>query len=244
MFRRNYGMNYQQRQEYRAQRSAQIARGKNAKVATLDRLKETVIIIEDAFKPEADRLYKYVVSTWVSAHAFVMESGQTYNSVRTALTGRDFEANPIPEFRGTTYVSRNGKYTDAYARHLREIQAPLAVLKMFDATQQAFIITHRLFDLHKLTVHAEKDAAEIVEANKAKLLNAVATYLAEFETVTVTNKDFVKASIKGFQGDFYITTDKGPRLFTCKAITAEGPVISFHWRFIAHVKEVTAKKKK
>lgn len=254
MYRRNLhteGMNYYQRRAYAAARKDQIAAGKQAKVNTLARLQEAVYQIEMAFKPEADKLFAQIVASWKAAYDTVRKYGgnlndraTTRNKVRTAITGRDFEAEPIPEFKGNKYSNGQGfgEWTSEYKKYVVDQAGPKALESSFIETKEAYLIDYSILRESSLMEHAEKEAAKIVEANKYKLLDSVARYLGEFETVTVTNKDFVKASIKGFQGDFYITTDKGPRLFTCKAITAEGPIVSFHWRFIAHVKEVAKKK--
>lgn len=251
--RRTFGMSYKEREAHRLARKSQIANEKQAKADTLTRLMDFVLTIEDAFKPEADRLFAQVVDGWKKSHKLVMENlmpstpgrvnySNTYNKVRTVITGRDFDADPIPEFTGSKYVNHySSRYSDAYVTYVNQTERPRELKKSFDTTQHAFIITRNLYDNAKLLAHAEKEAADIVESNKAKLLNAVAQYLGEFQTVEVKGKDFVKAHAKGFQGEFYIITDKGPRLFECRAITASGPIVSFHWRFIAHVKAWSGK---
>lgn len=241
MQRRNlatYGMNWKERQEYRVKRSAQIANEKTAKQDTLSRLMDMIIAIEDAFKPEADQLFAKVVKSFTTAHAYVMDHGQTYNAVRTAYTGFDIDANRIPMFTGRKYVAGTfSKYTPEYEAYKKLEDFQSNIQAKFTGTTAATICVRKLYDLADLIPFAEKEAAEIVAANKAKLLQGVARYMGGYQTVEVKDH-FVKQGVKGFQGEFTLITDKGPRLFTCKAITAEGPIVSFHWRYIIHVKEL------
>lgn len=241
---RTYNMSYRDRQAYAAKRKAQIANDKQAKVDTLDRLKETVRVIEEAFQPEADRLFKNVVAAWTHAWKNVYQYGgklndmrTTYNAVRTGMLGRDFEATPIPVFKGVKYTDR-GLRSKAYLDYKEQVEPLEALMASFDPSMEATIIRGSYYSKTRFDEFANSEATKEVEANKAKLLSGVARYLAEFKTVTVTGKESVKASVKGFQGVFYLWTDKGPKLFDCKAITAEGPIVSFHWRFIIHVKDI------
>jgi hypothetical protein len=69
-----------------------------------------VIAVEDAIKPEADRLFAAVVASWKKAHAFVLANGKTWNAVRTAKTGFDCEApeNKLPNQPYPMYANRSG----------------------------------------------------------------------------------------------------------------------------------------
>lgn len=231
-----YGMSYKEREAYRLSRKFQIANEKTAKQDTLARFMDTVIAIEDAFKPEADRLFARIVQSWKEARQYVIKNGSTYNAVRTAYTGYDVDANPIPYFTGRQYIGRN--YTPEYEEYNQKMESQREANRKFTGTMYDTIITRKLYEAPALIAFAEKQAAEVVEANKIKLLDGVARYLYPYQTVEVKSTDFVKAGVKGFQGEFTLITDKGMRLFTCKAITAEGPIVSFHWRYIIHVKEI------
>lgn len=232
-----YGMSWKDRETYRLNRKASIANEKGEKAATIARLMDMVIEIEDAIKPEADRLFANVVAAWKKAHAFVLANGKTWNAVRTAKTGVDIEAEmakigpaPLKYARGS-YNTWSPEYV-AYKEAMKPIEQANA---WFNNTLEKDVVAKELYNPSNLLAHAEKEARYIVEANKAKLLDGIARYMGEYQTATVNRKD-VKLGAKGFQGEFNLTTDKGPRLFTCKAITAEGPIVSFHWRYIIHVK--------
>lgn len=231
-------MNYKEREAYRLKRKDQIANEKSAKEETLNRLADINIAIEDAFKPEADRLFDQIVTAYRKAYLYVRVNGETYNAVRTAYTGYDIDANPIPYFNGRRYIgSSQGQYTPEYLEHKKKADFQSGINAQFGGTMMATICMRSLDTLEKLLSYAEKEATETVAANKYKLLDGVARYMGEYQTAQVV-EHFVRQGVKGFQGDFTLNTDKGRRLFTCKAITAEGPIVSFHWRFIIHVKEI------
>lgn len=97
---------------------------------------------------------------------------------------------------------------------------------------------NKLYSAKGVYNHATKDADEIVEANKFKLLDGVARYMQDYQTAEV-KEHFITRSVKGFQGEFILTTNKGTRILTARAITVQGPIVSFHWRYIIHVKPVS-----
>lgn len=234
-----YGMSWKQRQEYRANRSTQIAAKKDAKTATLSRLANIIITIEDAFKPEADMLHAQIVKAWDKAYRFVLANGKDFNTVRTAYTGIDVEK--CPEWKGG-FKNVNGR---GYGEFTAEYKAHMSVTEPYDRarakfadTKEAAICIYKIYTAQAIFDHATKDADEIVEANKFKLLDGVARYMQEYQTAEV-KECFVTRHVKGFQGEFILTTDKGVRILSARAITAQGPVISFHWRYIIHVKTVS-----
>lgn len=238
-----YGMSFKERQEYRLARKAQIASEKDAKEVTISRLTATILAIEKAFKPEADKLYKSIVDSYISAYDFCLANGgfENKNSVRTAVVGVDLDALPkIDDYYVLPMYENRGfrTYTAGYLTWKTEKDRRDELKFRFNNSKKGIIFTHKLFTLELLMAFATKDADEILEANKAKLIDGVARYLRSYEQVQVASTNKVKAYAKGFQGEFKLITDKGNRLFTCKAITAEGPVVSFHWRYIIHVKEI------
>lgn len=240
-------MNYQERQAYRANRSTQIANEKQAVQDTITRLGEAVTAIEDAFKPEAEKLHASIIAQWNRAFKFVLAHvvdfklsyEERLNNVRTAKVGRDFIKDPIPGFKGEKYVNRMGygRLTDEYAQYQDRIAPSLRMRNSFVETDEYTLLTHLIDTQVKLDKWALKNANELVEANKFKLLNGVGEYLMNFQSVKVVSKNSVKAYAKGFQGLFHLVTDKGNFTFDCKAIVAEGPIVSAHWRYIIHVKE-------
>lgn len=229
------GMNWKQRQAYRLKRRLEIANEKATKEDTVNRLMEMVIAIEDAFKPEADALHAKIVASWIKAHAFVMANGKTLNEVRTAKTGFDCDANKLPQEPYPKYTNSRADYTEAWKVWYKLAQPHRESIEGFNNTIERDIIGNNLYDDARLLARAHSTATEIVLSNKAKLLNGVARYMRQYKTAIVDRCE-VKCGVKGFQGNFYLTTDQGPRLFTCKAITASGPIVSFHWRYIIHVK--------
>lgn len=167
-----------------------------------------------------------------------MKNGETYNAVRTVYTGYDIDANPIPYFNGRRYIGSSfNQYTPEYQEYKKKINYQSGINAQFSSTMMATICRRELYTLKKACTLAEKEAADVVEANKYKLLDGVARYMGEYQTAQVIEY-FVHQGAKGFQGHFTLNTDKSRRLFTCKAITAEGPIVSFHWRYIIHVKEI------
>lgn len=250
MLRRNLRtahLTYAERQKYAAARKAEIANGKQAKSDTLDRLRETTRVIEEAFQPEADKLFKQIVDGWIKSFDYVIKHGGgdragaqiTYNRVRTVYTGRNFETNPIPSFKGQKYTGRHEVKSEEWYQYLQQIEPLEALKQAFADTQMAFIIDHGwAYDSKAVIDYANKDAKLTVEANKYKLLDGIARYLQPYQTAEVESKEEVRAYAKGFQGEFILKTDQGRIKFTTKAITAEGPVVSFHWRYIIHVKNM------
>lgn len=232
-----YGMTFKERNDYRLSRKKAIANEKDAKAATISRLMDMVIAVEDAIKPEADRLFAQVVAAWKKAHAFVMANGQTWNAVQTAYTGFDCEANKLPDQPYPQYVRGTGQYTEAYKAWLTLKEPHTRSYEEFSGTLEREIVSRQCYDKAELLILAEARAARVVEDNKVKLLDGVARYMGEYQTAKVV-RHIVGPGAKGFEGRFNLVTDKGPRLFTCKAITAEGPIVSFHWRYIIHVKEL------
>lgn len=119
-----YGMSWKQRQEYRANRSTQIAAEKDAKKAALSRLANIIITIEDAFKPEADKLHAEIMKSWDKAYRFVLANTGvfdlgTFNTIRTAMTGVD--VNKCPEWKGG-FKNVNGR---GYGEFTAEYNSPV-----------------------------------------------------------------------------------------------------------------------
>lgn len=238
-----YGMSYKERTEYRLARKAEIANEKSAKTVAISRLTETILAIEAAFKPEADKLHKTIVDSWVAAYSFCLANGgfEHLNVVRTAIVGEDLDALPKIDdcYRLPMYVNRGFReYTEGYKIWKKESDFRSELKAWFNNSKQGKIFSNKLFTTELLLAHATKEADEIIEDNKAKLIDGIARYLRFYGQVKVIGKNFVKAYAKGFQGEFDLDTEKGAIKFKCKAITAEGPIVSFHWRYIIHVKEL------
>lgn len=229
------GRTYRERADHRAARKAQIAEEMAKLAATAGRLSAIIAAIETAFQAESGKLFDRIVQSWKMAHLFVMGNGSTYEKVRTAYTGIDFEALPF-RFQGAI-KDADGKYTAAYVDYFDKKQQRPHAEKYFNASKEGFICIHNLRDMDKLITHAERDATAILAANKVKLLAGIAKYMQSYETATVEHY-MVHQGAKGFEGQFVLLTDKGKVLFTCKAITAQGAIVSFHWRYLIHVKQM------
>lgn len=223
------GKSYKERQQQRAENAAIKIAEKDRHEATLIRLQNFVAIIEEAFKPEADRLHANVVNHWISALEFAVQAGGDEKALYELINGVSFKEGVAD----VLYVSK----TNVEDRKLydRLVQQRSNRWERFSSSPAKIVIDRGLtYNAAKFTEFAEKEATDTVEFNKYKLFHNITKYLHIFETVEVLDRK-VRNSVKGFEGVFTLNTNKGKYQFKCEAIDVNGPIIRFHYRYIANL---------